>query len=83
MKLVLAMPLALLAVTAAAADVPFSRYRFDAGKEAPKLFYDAYRPIESGSQAEVAIVLIHGWGGYVRTLLTKPLIGNSGCERKW
>ena len=65
LKLDVAIPLAFLAVTAVAADVPFSRYRFDAGKDAPKLFYDAYRPIESGSKAEVAIVLIHGWGSRV------------------
>ena len=67
---------AMLAIGAAATDAksvpattPFSRYRFDVGKDAPKLFYDAYRQIESGSRAEVAVVLIHGWGGHVRTLL--------------
>ena len=64
---------------------PFSRYRFDTGKNAPKLFYDAYRPIESGSHAEVAVVLIHGWGGHVRTLLpvfTKALSVRAGSEEK-
>jgi len=68
-----------------AANVPFPRYRFDAGKDAPILFYDAYRPIESGSQAEVAIVLIHGWGGHVRTLLpifTKALSVRAGSEAR-
>ena len=64
---------------------PFSRYRFDAGKNAPKLFYDAYRPIETGSHAEVAIVLIHGWGGHVRTLLpvfTKALAARAGSDER-
>ena len=62
-----------------------TRYRFDAGSVAPKLFYDAYRPIESGSQAEVAVVLIHGWGGHVRTLLpvfTKALAARARSEAR-
>lgn len=45
-----------------------TRYRFDAGKGAPALYYDARRPIEDGSRADVAVVLIHGWGGHVRTV---------------
>ena len=70
-----------VALAASESAVPFSRYRFDAGKDAPKLFYDAYRPIESGSQAEIAIVLIHGWGGRVTTPLpvfTKALSARAG-----
>lgn len=66
-------------------NVDFSRYVFDAGKDAPKLVYDAYRPIEAGSKAEIAVVLIHGWGGHVRTLLpifTKALAARAGSEEK-
>ena len=47
----------------------FSRFRFDAGESVPALYYDAYRSVEVGSQAEVAVVVIHGWGGHVKTLL--------------
>ena len=47
----------------------FSRFRFDAGEKVPALYYDAYGPMERGSSAEVAVVVIHGWGGHVRTLL--------------
>lgn len=50
-------------------DPTFSRYRFADGADIPLLYYDAYRPVEDGSAAEVAVVLIHGWGGHVRTLL--------------
>ena len=63
---------------------PFSRYRFDAGGSVPALYYDAYRPVDAGSQAEVAIVLIHGWGGHVKTLLpifTEALSRHAGSER--
>lgn len=59
----------------------FERYVFDAGKGAPKLLYDAYQSIEAGSKSEIAIVLIHGWGGHVRTLLpvfTKALAVRAG-----
>ena len=67
----------------AAAD--FERYRFDAGKDAPAVYYDAYRPIEAGSRAEVAIVLIHGWGGHVRTVLPAfagALAARAGSEER-
>ena len=47
----------------------FSRYRFADGADVPLVYYDAYRPIGDGSAAEVAVVLVHGWGGHVRTLL--------------
>ena len=47
----------------------FSRYIFNAGKAAPKLLYDAYRPVESGSKAAIAAVLIHGCCGYVGKVL--------------
>ena len=47
----------------------FSRYRFAAGTEAPPLYYDAYGSLEEGGVAEVAVVLIHGWGGHVRSVL--------------
>jgi pimeloyl-ACP methyl ester carboxylesterase len=66
----------------ASKTVDFSRYVFDAGQAAPKLVCDAYRPIEAGSKAEIAVVLIHGWGGHVRTLLpifTKSLAARAGC----
>ena len=63
----------------------FNRYRFDAGASAPALYYDAYRSIEEGSQAEVAVVLIHGWGGHVKTLLptfTRALAARAGAEAR-
>ena len=47
----------------------FSRYRFVAGKDTPPVYYDAYSSIEDGGGAAVAVVLIHGWGGHVRTVL--------------
>ena len=64
-------------------DMPvgFSRYRFDVGAATPAVYYDAYSPLEGGSRAEVAVVLIHGWGGHVRTLLptfTKALALRAG-----
>ena len=58
---------------------PFGRFRFDAGEKAPLLYYDAYRAIESGSPSEVAVVLIHGWGGHVRTLL--PIFSRALAKR--
>lgn len=58
-----------LGAQAGAVAAPISRYRFDAGEGAPKLFYDAYQPIEQGSKAEIAIVFIHGWGGRVGKVL--------------
>ena len=48
---------------------PLSRFPFDAGEGAPKLFYDAFAPLESGSSADVAVVVVHGWGGSVKRLL--------------
>ncbi len=47
----------------------FNRYRFKAGIDTPQVYYDAYSPIEDGGGAEVAVVLIHGWGGHVRAVL--------------
>ena len=47
----------------------FSRYRFKAEIDTPTVYYDAYSPIEAGCGAEVAVVLIHGWGGHVRAVL--------------
>ena len=67
------------------ADAPLSLHRFDAGKGAPKVFYNAYRPIEAGSQSEIAIVSIHGWGGGVRSVLpdfTKALAARSGSDER-
>jgi hypothetical protein len=48
---------------------PLSRFPFDAGEGAPKLFYDAFAPLESGSSADVAVVVVHGWDGSVKRLL--------------
>lgn len=61
------------------------RYIFDAGKAAPILLYDAYRPIKSGSRAEIASVLINGWGGYVKTVFpvfAQALAARAGSEEK-
>ena len=45
----------------------FARHRF---ADAPvKVYYDAYKAIEAGDPGEVAVVLIHGWGGHVRKVL--------------
>ena len=88
MKAILSAAIAMFGVTSAFSrpmdtGTSFSRYRFDAGRDAPVLFYDAYRTIESGSTAEVAVVVIHGWGGHVRTLLptfTAALSARAGSE---
>lgn len=45
------------------------RYRFPAGKDTPLVYYDAYSPVDDGCCADVAVVLIHGWGGHVRSAL--------------
>lgn len=55
------------------------RYRFEAGTNAPPLYYDAIRPIEEGSAAGVAVVLIHGWGGHVRTVF--PVFADALASR--
>jgi pimeloyl-ACP methyl ester carboxylesterase len=63
----------------------FSRFRFEAGESVPVLYYDAYRPLEDGSRADVAVVFIHGWGGHVRAVLpvfTKALSARAGSEEK-
>ena len=65
-RLILLLAAAMFAGVSGAAE---TRYRFDAGKGAPALYYDARRPIEDGSLADVAVVLIHGWGGHVRKVL--------------
>jgi len=69
MKSRIMMSAAVLAATVAAANAPFSRYRFNAGGDAPILYYDAYSQIESGSKSEIAFVLIHGWGSRVGKVL--------------
>ncbi len=47
----------------------FGRYQFTAGTDAPLVYYDAYGLIDDGSGADVAVVLIHGWGGHVKAVL--------------
>ncbi len=47
----------------------FSRFRFKADAETPPVYYDAYGPIDDGCGADVAVVLIHGWGGQVKAVL--------------
>ncbi len=59
--------------------VPYNRYRFPAGADVPPVYYDAYSPIEEGSRSEVAVVLIHGWSGRVKSSLP-PLMG--GLRRR-
>ena len=71
------------AASRAAAD--YSRYRFEAGPSVPAVYYDAYRPIEAGSRAEVAVVFIHGWGGGVSRVLpgfVKALAERAGSEAR-
>jgi pimeloyl-ACP methyl ester carboxylesterase len=55
------------------------RYMFNDVKVPVKVFYDAAYPIEKGSDCRVAVILIHGWGGHVRTLL--PILNSALAER--
>lgn len=55
------------------------RYVFNDLKVPVKVFYDAAYPIEKGSDCRVAVILIHGWGGHVRTLL--PIFNSALAER--
>ena len=55
------------------------RYMFNDVKVPVKVFYDAAYPIEKGSDCRVAVILIHGWGGHVRTLL--PIFNSALAER--
>lgn len=45
------------------------RFRFDDGRVPVRVYYDAVRPIEAGDLCDTSVVLIHGWGGHVRTVL--------------
>ncbi len=47
----------------------FRRYPFGAGTDVPPVYYDAYSSIDDGGSADVAVVLIHGWGGHVKYVL--------------
>ena len=56
-------------VSATLSPLPYNRYRFPASPGMPPIYYDAYSPIEDGCRADVAVVLIHGWGGHVKAPL--------------
>ena len=58
--------------------LPYNRYRFPAPAGVPPVYYDAYSSIEDGNRADVAVVLIHGWGGRVKA----PLPALMGALRR-
>jgi pimeloyl-ACP methyl ester carboxylesterase len=60
-------------------DQTRKRYQFSDPLVKVKVFYDAAQPIEKGSRCRVAVILIHGWGGHVRTLL--PIFNSALAAR--